>query len=529
MKIKHTLIAIFFFVININIFAQQPISSAQIDDITEKAMKTFNVPGMAVAVIKDGKVIHEKGYGLRNMNKPEKVDENTVFAIASNTKAFCGFAMGILVDEKKVSWDDKVTNYIPEFRMYDPYATQEATIRDLLCHRTGLSRGTGDLSILPDKTDFTVQDVIYNLRYFKPASEFRSQYNYNNQLYIVAGEIVARASGMSWYDFIEEKIMKPLEMVHSASDLNRLKDTTNLYTPHGVINDTLQAMERYNHPTVSSAGGITASLHDMSKWVTMQLNNGKYGNNLEKSLISAQTHAETWRPHMYMGGFAMSDPTSPGSYDTHFTAYSLGFAVSDVKGKFQVSHNGALRGVVTQITMLPEIGLGIIVLTNQQIASAHNSVTATIKDAYLGIKGIDRVAEYNVDNSKAIENAKKEANAIWEQIEAEQKRLQGQKPDFDIYTGVYNDPWFGNVDIFVKGDKMWFDSKRSLRFSGIIYPYRGNCKVVKFTDKTVSDLMINFEFDFKGNVSGFKIGRVSPITDFASVNKDLNFTIIEKK
>ena len=527
---KNILVALFFFAFTFSAIAQQPISSAQIDKITEKAMTTFNVPGMAVAVIKDGKVIHEKGYGVRNMLKPEKVDENTVFAIASNTKAFCGFALGMLVDEKKISWDDKVIDYIPEFRMYDPYVTQAVTIRDLLSHRAGLGLGAGDLSIFPHGADFTVQDIISNLKHFKPASGFRSKYNYNNQMFIVAGEVVARVSGMSWFDFLEEKIMKPLEMNASASDLNRLKDTSNLYSPHAEIAGILQVVERYNQPAISSAGGITASLHDLTKWVTMQLNNGKYGNSSEKRLISAQSHAETWRPQIYTGGFNMANSVSPGSYNTLFSGYALGFAVNDVKGKFQVSHTGGLPGVVTQITMLPEIGLGIIVLTNQQTSAAFNSVTATIKDAYLGIKGIDRVTEYNTNRLRTVEEAKKVTDAIWAEVEAEQKKLQGQKPDFDKYTGKYNDAWFGQVDISVKGEEMWFVSKRSPKLTGVILPYRGNCKVVKFTDRTLeADALINFEFDLKGNVSGFKMGWVSPITDFSYDFHNLNMTLSEKK
>ena len=530
MKNRNILVVLFFFSITFSVFAQQPISSVQIDEITEKAMKTFNVPGMAVAVIKDGKVIHEKGYGVRNMYKSEKVDKNTLFAIASNTKAFCGFALGILVDEKKISWEDKVIDYIPEFRMYDPYVTQAVTIRDLVSHRTGLGLGTGDLSIFPDGSDFTVQDVINNLRYFKPVSGFRAKYNYNNQMFIVAGEVVARVSGMSGFDFVEEKIMKPLEMNSSVSDLNRLKDTINLYTPHAVIDGKLQIVERYNHPTTSSAGGIIASLHDLTKWVTMQLNNGKYGSNPEKVLLSPQTHAETWRPQIYTGSYNMSNPVTPGSYNTLFSGYALGFAVNDVKGKYQVSHTGGLPGVVTQIIMLPEIGLGIIVLTNQQSSAAFNSVTATIKDAYLGIKGVDRITEYNAGRSKTVEEANKVVDAVWAQVEAEQKRLQGQKPDFDKYTGEYNDPWFGSVDIFVEDGEMKFVSKRVPKLSGVILPYIGNCKVVKFTDRTLeADGLINFEFDFKGSVSGFKMGWVSPITDFSYDYHNLNMILVKKK
>ena len=529
MRVNNILVVLFFLAITFTVFAQQPISSVEIDKITEKSMATFNVPGMAIAVIKDGKVIHEKGYGVRNMHKPEKVDENTVFAIASNTKAFCGFALGMLVDEEKISWDDKVIDYIPEFRMYDAYTTQAITIRDLLCHRTGLGLGAGDLGIFPDGADFTIQDIINNLKHLKPASDFRAKYNYNNQMFIVAGEIVARVSGMSWFDFVEERIMKPLEMNSSASDLNRLKDTVNLYTPHAVIDGKLQVVERYNQPTIGSAGGINATLHDLTKWVTMQLNNGKYGNNLEKNLIRAQTHAETWRPQIYTGGYNIADSPSSGSYNTLFSGYALGFGVSDVKGKFQVSHTGGLPGIVTQITMLPEIGLGIIVLTNQQSSAAFNSVTATIKDAYLGIKGVDRVAEYSARRSKSVEDAQKVIDAVWAQVEAEQKRLQGEKPDFDTYTGEYSDPWFGNVDIFVKDGEMLFVSKRSPKISGVILPYIGNCKVLKFTDRTMeADALINFEFDFKGNVSGFKMGWVSPITDFSYDFHNLNFTAVKK-
>ncbi|MDB5222645.1 MAG: serine hydrolase, partial [Chitinophagaceae bacterium] len=190
----------------------QVITSSQIDSLAELTLKTFNVPGIAVAVVKDGKVIHAKGYGVRSLNTMQKVDENTLFGIASNSKAFTVAALGILVDEGKLKWDDKVIDYIPEFRMYNPYVTEEFTIRDLLTHRSGLGLGAGDLMFWPDSSDFTKKDMIHNLRYLKQTSSFRTKYDYDNNLYMVAGEVLSRVAGMSWEDFIQKRILDPLKM-----------------------------------------------------------------------------------------------------------------------------------------------------------------------------------------------------------------------------------------------------------------------------------------------------------------------------
>jgi CubicO group peptidase (beta-lactamase class C family) len=185
-------------------FAQDP-TSKEVDDLVQKTMTAFNVPGIAVGIIKDGKVIHSKGYGIRSINTKKPVDSNTSFAIASNSKAFTAFALGMLVDEGKLTWDSKVVDFIPEFRMYDPYVTSEFTVRDLLTHRSGLGLGAGDLMFWPDSANFSTEEVIHNLRYLKPVSSFRTKFDYDNLLYIVAGEVLKRASGMSWEEFIEQK------------------------------------------------------------------------------------------------------------------------------------------------------------------------------------------------------------------------------------------------------------------------------------------------------------------------------------
>ncbi|MEO6302683.1 MAG: serine hydrolase domain-containing protein, partial [Bacteroidia bacterium] len=204
MKLSALLLTAFFIFQRIPLQAQV-ISSAQIDSLTERVLKTFDVPGIAVSIVKDGKIVHAKGYGVRSLKTMQKVDEHTLFGIASNSKAFTVAALGVLVDEGKITWDDKVTDYIPEFRMYNPYVTEDFTIRDLLTHRSGLGLGAGDLMFWPDSNNFTKKDIIHNLRYLKQVSGFRTKYDYDNLLYIVAGEVIAKVAGISWEDFIETR------------------------------------------------------------------------------------------------------------------------------------------------------------------------------------------------------------------------------------------------------------------------------------------------------------------------------------
>ena len=261
------------------------ITSKEVDSLVRKAMKEFNVAGVAVAIVKDGKIIHEKGYGVKSIDTKLSVDEHTNFQIASNSKAFTTAALSILVDEGKISWKDKVKKHIPEFKMYNDYVTENFMIEDLLCHRSGLSLGAGDLMTFPDGADFTIKDVLTNFQYFKPISPFRSKYDYDNQLYIVAGELIARVSGLTWEKFVQTRIMEPLQMNNSFSSFGAIVDKTNVATPHIADNSQdgkINTIPLFNDQMVGSAGGILSNVEDMSKWMIMQLNKGKYGDKLEK-------------------------------------------------------------------------------------------------------------------------------------------------------------------------------------------------------------------------------------------------------
>jgi CubicO group peptidase (beta-lactamase class C family) len=501
-----------------NLKAQvQVLTPAEIDSITELTMKVFNVPGIAVAVVKDGKVVHAKGYGVQSLKTGKKTDENTLFGIASNSKAFTSAALGILADEGKLKWDSKVRDFIPEFKLYSPYVTEEFTIRDLLTHRSGLGLGAGDLMIWPDSTDFTKQDIIHNLQYLKAVSGFRTRYDYDNNLYIIAGEVIARASGMSWEDFIEKRIMQPLNMTYSAASPGRIKNKSLAIDPHAPVDGKVVPIKNSISEQANAAGGIWSNLTDMCKWVTMQLNDGKYGEGLSKQLFSKQAHDEMWTPQTIIPVRNIYIP-----YKTQFTSYGLGWLLSDVKGYKQVAHTGGLAGIVTQVLLIPELKLGIIVLTNQQVSLAFTAISNTIKDSYLGIPKSDWIMLYNKRYLAGQEDAKKITDNIWKDIETQQ-RNNTVKPDLQLFAGTYTDQWFGDVTIAEKNGKLWFSAKRSPKLSGEMLAYKGNTFIAKWNDRSMdADAYVMFSLDMDGKASGFKMKPISPLTDFSFDFQDLD-------
>jgi len=495
----------------------QPISSVRIDSLVALTLKTFDVPGIAVAVIKDDKVIHSKGYGVRSLKNNLPVDENTLFGIASNSKAFTSAALAMMVDQGKLKWDDKVIDYIPEFRMYDPYVTDAFTIRDLLTHRSGLGLGAGDLMFFPDGNNFTKDEIIRNIRYLKQVSGFRAQYDYDNNMYIVAGEVLARVVGKSWEEFIEDDIMRPIGFIHSKASWGRVKNNANIIDAHVPFNGKVQAIEHDWSENANAAGGIMSNLTDLSKWVILQMNKGKYGTGLNKKLVSEEAHHEMWsvQTPIKVGG--------PGPYNTHFAGYGLGWFLSDVNGYKQVSHTGGLLGTVTQVTLIPELSLGIIVLTNQQSGAAFTAITNTIKDSYFGITGKDRVKQYHDNVIRNETEAKKITDQIWKAIDSTPK-ANPVKPNTALLTGTYTDKWFGEVDLTEKAGNLWFTSKKSPRISGQLFPYKGSTWIAKWNDRSLdADAFVMFSLDPEGKASGMTMKAISPLTDFSFDFHDLEF------
>jgi len=491
------------------------ILEAQLDDVVQRTMKTFNVPGIAVGIVKDGKVVIAKGYGVTNINTQQKTDANTLFGIASNSKAFTTAALAMLVDQNKISWDDKVLKYIPEFKMYNEYVTNEFTIRDLLTHRSGLGLGAGDLMIWPDGHNFTSKDIVKNIQYLKPVSGFRTKYDYDNLLYVIAGEVIERVSGKSWGDFIEQNIMVPLQMDHSAASWNRLKDTTNTIVPHVPTEGKLVVIPRYKNNIFDAAAGIYSSVNDLSKWVIMQLNKGKYDK--VKQLFSEERQTEMWTPQTIL------PLKNYKPYKSLFKSYGLGWQLTDINGHLQVSHTGGLDGIVTQVILIPDTNLGIIVLTNQQSGAAFNAISNTIKDSYLGIKNPDHVIALSADRKQKEDDADVITTEVWQKVAKNTK--DKVKVDFKKYTGSFKDNWFGEVTIFEKNGKLWFASKRSPRLSGEIFFYKDQNFVVKWNSRSFgADAHIFFDMNSTGVADHFKMKAISPLTDFSYDFHDLDFT-----
>lgn len=493
----------------------QILTSNQLDSLVEKTRSTFNVPGIALAIVHDGKVIHSKGYGIRSIANQKPVDEHTLFAIASNSKAFTAAALAILVDEGKLEWDTKVRAVILEFTLYNPYVSAEFTVRDLLTHRSGLGLGAGDLMIWPDSTQVTKKELIHNMRYLKPVSGFRTKYDYDNLLYIVAGEVVERIAGISWEEFIEERIMKPLQMNESSASLKRIKSKINVIDAHAPVDGKLEIVSSYFADMGNAAGGIYANIFDLSKWVLLQLNEGKYGAELKESLFSKKAHREMWTPQTIISG------RSTVPYKSNSTSYGLGWRLTDINGYFQAMHTGGLGGVVTQTTLLPELNLGILVLTNQESGAAFNAITNQIKDAYLGVKNTDRVQEYSAGVTRSQEKAKEITSKVWQQIEDQSKNAS---PDLGNYIGVYADPWFGRMFVTKKNNLLYIQAEKSPKLRGQAFYYKGNTFVVKWEDRSMNaDVFMNFSLSREGLGEAMTMEAISPLTDFSFDFQDLNF------
>lgn len=491
------------------------ITEKELDVLVENTLKTFNVPGIAVGIIKDGKLVLAKGYGVANIQTGQKVDANTLFGIASNSKAFTAAALAILVDEGKINWDDKVKKHLPEFKMYNDYVTNEFTIRDLLTHKSGLGLGAGDLMIWPDGHDFTPKDIVKNIQYLKPVSGFRTKYDYDNLLYVIAGEVIEKVSGKSWCDFVEERLMKPIGMKDSAASWSRLKDTTNTIVPHVPTNGKLEIVPRYTNHIFDAAAGLYASVNDLSQWLIVQMNKGKYGNS--QQLFSEKQWKEMWTPQ------TIQPLPNPYPYTSNFRNYGLGWRLEDINGHLQVSHTGGLDGIVTQSIMIPDVKLGIIVLTNQQNGAAFNVISNTIKDSYLGLPKFDHLGYLGQERRAKEDNADKITEEVWAKVD--QNLKQKIKIDFKKYTGTYNDNWFGTVTIFEKKGKLYFASTRSKRLVGEIFFYKDQNFVVKWNVRSFNaDAYIFFDPDTDKTVNRFKMQAISPMTDFSYDFHDLDFT-----
>ena len=480
------------------------INTNQLNQVIEQSMARFDVPGMAVAVVENDKVVFAKGFGVTNLETGDKVNKDTLFGIASNTKAFTAAALAKLVDEEKISWDDKVIDYLPEFRLYDPYVTREMTIRDLLSHRSGLGLGAGDLMIWPS-TDKPIEDILAGLKYLKPASSFRSKYAYNNLMFVTAGEVVARVSGMSWNDYIEKNILEPLHMDNSRAGFSRIpKSNKNWATGHIPMDGKLHPFFVNYLEDFRGAGAIASSVSDMSQWLRTQLAHGTMPNG--EQLFSEKQQVQMWHPHIT----SLASKSAYESYHQQFRGYGLGWSIEDYHGIKKLGHGGGILGMVSQVTLLPEKNLGIVILSNQQAFGALSAITHEVLEDALDLEDKDWVedlAKKHFEGKKdAYAHAKPDAPADY----------QPQLPNIN-YTGTLHDDWYGDVIIEELDGKLRIDFTHTKRLKGQLEHYTGNTFIVKWDEKLLeADAYISFDMSTKNRVNEATMRAVSTaVTDFS--------------
>jgi CubicO group peptidase (beta-lactamase class C family) len=487
-----------------------------LDAFSARVLKEFEVPGLAVAIVKDGKVVFAKGYGVRKIGEAAPVDENTLFGIASNTKAFTSAALAMLVDEGKITWDDPVTKHLPSFQLYDPYVTREMTIRDLLTHRSGLGLGAGDLLWWPP-TDYSREEIIRRFRNVKPATSFRSRYAYDNVLYMIAGQVVAAVSGKSWDDVIKERIFTPLGMTTSNTTVSALLASTDAATPHARVDGRVRAIAPQPLENVGPAGAINSSVAEMAKWLTAQLNRGQIGEG--HRLFSERQNREMWSAQTIT---PLGDPPPHlSALKANFSAYGLGWGLTEYRRFKTVSHTGGLPGFVSRVTLVPDLNLGIVVLTNQQSGGAFQSLTYRILDYYMDAPDTDWISAFKKSEEMSLAFA----------AEAEKRlassRAVDSKPSLPLtkYAGRYTDAWYGDITIALENDKLVMRFGHTPLLVGDLEHWQHDTFVARWRDRSLeADSFVTFALKPDGSIEQMKMVAVSPITDFSFDFHDLLFT-----
>ena len=502
------------------------ITAEQIDSTVTEVINTLdNTVGFAIGVVKDGKVVHVKGYGIKSVDSKEAVTADTPFGIASNSKAFTSAALAILVERGKIEWEDKVVDYIPEFRMYNDYVTNNFNIQDLLTHRSGLGLGAGDLMIFPDGSDFTIDDVLTSFQHFEPTTAFRTKFDYDNLLYLVAGELTARVSGKTWETFVDEEILKPLRMGNSYSSFNDASENDRFAVAHSFDGKLLKAIEKPGTDLDAkgkqrlngAAGGMWASANDMCKWMLVQLNEGRYGTALDKALFSEQQQQEMWRMHTPIN--SQPDPRSP--FKVHFSGYGLGWFLSDFNGFLRVEHSGLIAGMSSEVTLIPELELGIIVLNNSEGAGSLNGLMGfVLLDEYLKLEtGINWLEMAKGMQHQGQEMGDPDSEKVWSEVEAN-KNVTFDKQN---YVGTYKDDWFGKVEVFEKDEDLWFKSYKSPRLNGKMAFYKGNTFAIKWEYQDMkANAFALFSLDENGEAQGIRMKGISRFIDFSFDFQDLD-------
>ena len=488
----------------------------------EAVRKAAEVPGMAIAIVENGKVTLARGFGVRKLGSPEKVDGDTIFMTGSTGKAMTTAALATLVDAGKLRWDDRVSDLIPGFQMYDPWVTREMTLRDLLVHRSGLGLGAGDLLVIPRGT-LSRAEVVKRLRFIKPATSFRSGYAYDNVLYIVAGHVIDLVSGQPYEDYVREHVFKPAGMLHSTSDEAHRFANANRALPHGRTGGLvrgvgpLKILDEHDNlaPASTPAGLLAISANDMARWLQIQLAKGKLPEG--GRLFSEESSAEMWAPQT----IEPIGPALPGLEDMtpDFQQYALGWEIRDYGGKKIIWHSGGVFGFVTVVVLIPEKNVGFAITQNSEDGQARFGLMYELLDHYLGLPKKDWPTRITNVRKARIDAAVKAVS------EAAAAPVQS-KPTLPLekYAGRYVDAWYGAIAIDSAAQGLRVNFTNTPNMGGRLEHWQYDTFVARFDDPNIEPAYVTFAIGAEGKVERITMKPVSPIADFSFDYQDLLFT-----
>lgn len=462
------------------------------DALVQRAMQAWDVPGLAAALVLDDRVVFARGYGIRALGQPETVDEHTLFAIGSNTKAFTAAALGLLVEEGKLAWDDPVRQHLPWFRLHDPHATELITLRDLLCHRSGLGTWAGDMLLY---SNFSSAEVGRRLRHIPPAFGFRAEFGYSNLMFITAGLVIEAASGQSWDDFVRSRLFEPLGMAESVTNPGLFSPQARVAAPHELVHGTLQPLPYRPDFNAGAAGAICASAADITRWLRLQLNDGSLDG---RAILSPATLAETHTPHTPI---RLSERERLLFPSRHFAAYGLGWFLSDLHGRLTVRHTGGVDGMLSSILLVPEDRIGIAVFSNKLPNAAFSLLPNALLEMIYGLPARDWVQTL----------LELEGQDQQKERQAEQRRLDARIPNTQpalplaAYTGRYANPLLGSARLRLEAGGLRLQLEAHPDLSATLEHWHYDTFCCTWDNPVLGQSWIPFISDGQGRTAEFRV------------------------
>jgi CubicO group peptidase (beta-lactamase class C family) len=460
-----------------------------LDGYIEEAMERWRIPGLAIAVVKDDRVVYARGFGVRELGKPERVTEKTLFAMASQSKAFTATALGLLVAEGKLRWDDPVTRHLPWFQLHDPYATRELTVRDALCHRCGLATWQGDL--IWYGSDLDRRQVLDRVKYIEPESSLRYRYGYCNLAFVAAGEVIPAIAGISWEEFLKRRFFEPMGMTRTNTDVREAERQDDVARPHTLVDGKIVPVAYRSTKNTAPAGAINSCVEDWTRWIRLQLGNGTLDG---RKVVPAEIVRETRTPQTILPVRAQGDKVP-------FAAYGLGWVLREHEGRRTISHGGGLDGMLSLTVIVPEEKLGVVVLTNYDEQEFYTVLPLHVIDAYLGVTRDDR--------EPALLKTQQEKER---RIGEEEKKPEGEsRPSLELsgYAGSYRHPALGRATISLEDGKLFLEIERNAGLRGELKHWRFDTFRVVWADHYFRSSLIPFRLDEHGKVDEFRM-KVRP-------------------